>query len=75
MLTPEKPCSRLASFSTRVRRTIGIIQQRADTGAVREDDVALQERALRGRDARLRQQAKAGVDPVGGRIAGGEAQR
>ncbi len=50
----------------------GIVQQRPDAGAVGEDDVALQERALRGRDARLRQQAEAGVDAVGGRLAGGE---
>ena len=50
----------------------GIVEQRPDAGAVREDDVALQERALRGRDARLREQAEAGVDAVGGRVAGGE---
>ena len=39
---------------------------------MREDDVALQERALRRRDARLGQQAEAGVDAVGGRIRRGE---
>ena len=53
----------------------GVIEQRPDAGAVREDDVALQERALRGRDARLREQAEAGVDAVGGRIRGRQAQR
>ena len=47
----------------------GIIQQRPDAGAVREDDVALQEAALRRRDAGLREQSEAGVDPVGRGLA------
>ncbi len=51
-----------------------IVEQRADAAAVREDDVPLQQRALRGRDARLREQPEAGVDAVGGGIGGGEAQ-
>ena len=51
-----------------------VIEQRADPGAVREDDVPLQERSLRRGDAGVRKQPKAGVDPVDGRIAGGEAR-
>src|SRR5882762_5891831 len=49
-----------------------IVEQRADAGAVRQDDVPLQQSALRGRDARVGEQAEAGVDAVGGRIGRGE---
>ena len=42
---------------------------------MRKDDVPLQERALRSRNPRLRQQAEPGVDSVRGLIARGQSGR
>jgi hypothetical protein len=47
----------------------GIGQRIADARGVREQQIALQQLELIGRDARLREQAEAGVDAVGG-VAG-----
>jgi hypothetical protein len=50
----------------------GVIQQRSNTGAVRQDDVLLQKSALGRWNPGLREQTEPGVDSVGGRIAGRE---
>src|SRR3569833_1366645 len=53
----------------------GVIQQRPDSGAVREDDIPLQKRALFGRNARLRQEAEPRVDSIRRLIVRGESGR
>ncbi len=50
-----------------------ILEKGAGPCAMRQQDVPLQQRALRSRDASLGQQTEAGVDSVSGSVCRGEA--
>src|SRR4051794_40506132 len=71
----RESAAQTCEFQHQYEPDYGVIQQRPDSGTVREDDIPLQERALLGRNARLRQEAKPRVDSIRRLIVRGESGR